>query len=63
MNPPFRVSPGRKRRRRAHQAISAIKTVLCPNCGSARRPHCACGSCGYVRPGLQIKALRSDSQA
>ena len=28
---------------------------MCPNCGSARRPHAACTSCGYVRPGLQIK--------
>ncbi len=53
--PPFRVSPGRTRRRRAHQAIKATHTTLCPNCGAAKRSHTACSSCGYVRPGLQIK--------
>lgn len=56
MNPPFRTSPGRKRRRRSHHAIAAAHTVLCPNCGSAKRPHTACGSCGYLRPGLQLKS-------
>ncbi|MFZ4749782.1 MAG: 50S ribosomal protein L32 [Phycisphaerales bacterium] len=55
MVPPFRCSPGRTRRRRAHQAIKAAHTTLCPNCGAAKRSHTACSSCGYVRPGLQIK--------
>jgi ribosomal protein L32 len=36
-------------------AIRPEKAVLCPNCGAAKRPHAACVSCGYVRPGLQIK--------
>jgi len=53
--PAFRTSPARKRKRRSHLAIKADKTTLCPNCGSARRPHMACTSCGFVRPGLQIK--------
>ena len=55
MNPPLRTSPGRTRRRRAHQALKPIHTTLCPNCGGAKRPHAACASCGYVRPGLQVK--------
>ena len=55
MVPPFRCSPGRTRRRRAHQAIKAAHTTLCPNCGAAKRSHTACSACGYVRPGLQIK--------
>jgi len=55
MQPAFRTSPGRTRRRRAHQAIRAEQSVLCPNCGSAKRAHAACTSCGYVRPGLTIK--------
>jgi large subunit ribosomal protein L32 len=53
--PCFRTSPGRTRRRRSHHAIKAEHTVLCPNCGSAKRPHSACSGCGYVRPGLSMK--------
>ncbi|MSR18158.1 MAG: 50S ribosomal protein L32 [Phycisphaerales bacterium] len=61
MNPAFRTSPGRKRRRRSHHAIKATNTLGCPNCGSAKRPHTACSSCGYVRPGLQLKSLGGES--
>jgi ribosomal protein L32 len=43
-------------KRRSHHAIKASHTVLCPNCGAAKQPHAACRGCGYVRPGLQIKA-------
>jgi large subunit ribosomal protein L32 len=57
MNPAFRTSPGRTRRRRNHQALKATQTTLCPNCGAAKRPHCACSACGYVRPGLQLKGI------
>ncbi|HRP63819.1 MAG TPA: 50S ribosomal protein L32 [Phycisphaerales bacterium] len=53
--PAFRTSPSRKRKRRAHHALKATQSVLCANCGNAKRPHAACTSCGYVRPGLQIK--------
>lgn len=56
--PAFRTSPGRKRKRRAHHALTATKTVTCPNCDSARKPHHACPECGYVRAGLQVKALK-----
>ncbi|MSR41309.1 MAG: 50S ribosomal protein L32 [Phycisphaerales bacterium] len=55
MLPAFRKSPGRTRRGRNHHAIAKTHTVLCPNCGTAKRPHCACSGCGYVRPGLQVK--------
>ncbi|MCL4212169.1 MAG: 50S ribosomal protein L32 [Phycisphaeraceae bacterium] len=60
MQPTHRTSPGRKRRRRAHQALRGIHTVACPNCGAARTPHSACRSCGYVRPGLQVKAIQGE---
>ncbi|MCH8315649.1 MAG: 50S ribosomal protein L32 [Phycisphaerales bacterium] len=52
--PAFRTSPSRKGKRRSHHALRADHTVLCPNCGAAKRPHHACPSCGYVRPGLQV---------
>ncbi|MFO0893528.1 MAG: 50S ribosomal protein L32 [Phycisphaerales bacterium] len=61
MNPCFRTSPGRKRRRRAHHAIKPEHTALCPQCGAARRPHHACKSCGYLRPGLQVKVIQSEA--
>lgn len=58
MVPAFRQSPGRTRRRRAHQALKSTHTTLCPNCGAAKRPHTACQACGYVRPGLQVKSTK-----
>lgn len=53
--PAFRTSPSRKRKRRSHLALKATNASFCPNCGAARRPHHACSSCGYVRPGLQVR--------
>ncbi|UCD76607.1 MAG: 50S ribosomal protein L32 [Phycisphaerales bacterium] len=58
--PAFRTSPARKRKRRSHLALRAEKAVLCPSCGAAKRPHAACRSCGYVRPGLQIRAAEEE---
>lgn len=55
MHPTHRTSPGRKRRRRSHLAMRGNHTVLCPNCGEVKLPHTACGNCGYVRAGLQLK--------
>ncbi|MHC5023671.1 MAG: 50S ribosomal protein L32 [Planctomycetota bacterium] len=54
--PAFRTSPARKRKRRSHLALKARQTTLCPNCGDAKQPHRACPSCGYVRPGLQVRS-------
>ncbi|MBT4583697.1 MAG: 50S ribosomal protein L32 [Phycisphaerae bacterium] len=56
MLPKLRTSPARKRKRRSHHALSRENLALCPNCGSNRQPHRSCPSCGYVRPGLQVKA-------
>ncbi|MEE2819813.1 MAG: 50S ribosomal protein L32 [Planctomycetota bacterium] len=58
MLPKLRTSPARKRKRRSHHALQNANLALCPNCGSNRQPHRACGSCGYVRPGLQVKATK-----
>ncbi|MHC4992927.1 MAG: 50S ribosomal protein L32 [Planctomycetota bacterium] len=54
--PAFRTSPTRKRKRRSHLALKRTGSVQCPNCGDAKMPHRACPSCGYVRPGLQVKS-------
>ena len=61
MLPAFRTSPGRTRRRRAHQALTAAHTVNCPNCGANKRPHTACRDCGYVRPGLQLRVAQPEA--
>ena len=53
--PAFRTSRSRQGKRRSHQTLRPDHTVLCPNCGAAKRPHQACPSCGYVRPGLAVK--------
>lgn len=55
MLPPQRVSKSRKRTRRAHHALKPPHYVRCAHCGNAKLPHAACGSCGFVRPGLALK--------
>lgn len=55
MHPTHKISHGRTRRRRSHDALKAPKVAVCPNCGSPKLPHAACSNCGYVRPGLALK--------
>jgi len=55
MLPTHRQSPGRTRRRRSHHGLRGTHTVLCPSCGEVKKPHFACGHCGYVRPGLKLE--------
>ena len=46
---PFhRVSKSRKRLRRSHNALTAVGTVKCPNCGEMIKPHRVCPKCGKV---------------
>ena len=47
--PKRRISKSRRGRRRAHQALSAIHLVGCPECGELRRPHRMCPNCGTYR--------------
>lgn len=56
MLPVQRKTHSQTRLGRSHDAIKATQTVDCPNCGNPKRPHTACRSCGYVRPGLSLKA-------
>ncbi|MEN8098070.1 MAG: 50S ribosomal protein L32 [Chloroflexota bacterium] len=44
--PKRKISKGRRNRRRAHDALSPIELVTCPNCGEKKRPHRVCHSCG-----------------
>ncbi len=55
MLPPQRVSYGRTRRRRAHNALAVENLSICPLTGVTKMHHRACKESGYVRAGLRIK--------
>lgn len=40
-------SKSRRGMRRAHDALSTVNVVECPECGELKRPHHVCGSCGF----------------
>ena len=54
MQPTFRISHGRTRRRRSHHALIGAKPTVCPLSGTAKFHHRACNESGYVRAGLKI---------
>jgi large subunit ribosomal protein L32 len=47
--PKRKVSPGRRDRRRAHDALKSPNLVPCSNCGEMRLPHTVCPSCGFYK--------------
>lgn len=60
---PFRrVSKTRKRMRRAHNALDAVQTNSCPNCGAAIRSHRACPKCGYYKGELKISVKENTAE-
>jgi large subunit ribosomal protein L32 len=58
--PKRKHSRGRTRRRRSHDALTAVKLVECPSCHAMRLSHTVCPSCGHYRGVrvLEIKAAR-----
>jgi large subunit ribosomal protein L32 len=48
-NPKRRTSKARRDRRRAHDALAAPATSVCPECGEVKMPHRACAQCGQYR--------------
>ena len=55
MLPCQRKTRTQTRKGRSHDALSAVNTVECSNCGAHKLPHAACAECGYVRPGLILE--------
>ena len=47
--PKRKISKGRRNRRRAHDALTSRKLVLCTNCGERRLPHHVCPHCGHYK--------------
>ena len=47
--PKRKLSKGRRDRRRAHDALTAINLTACPNCGEMRLPHTVFPKCGHYK--------------
>lgn len=60
MLPVQRKTHSQTRMGRAHKSARATQAVRCPNCGLPKRPHAACGDCGYVRPGLKLALSKEE---
>jgi large subunit ribosomal protein L32 len=42
-----RKTRSKRNMRRAHDALKAVSSNECPNCGELKLPHHVCGVCGY----------------
>jgi large subunit ribosomal protein L32 len=58
-NPKRKTSKGRRDRRRAHDALTPVDTMVCPNCMEVKLPHRACQSCGYYN-GREVISVDED---
>ncbi len=53
--PARKVSKTSQRTRRAHMALTAKNTTVCPNCGATIKSHRVCKECGYYKNTQVIK--------
>lgn len=61
MQPVHKKTKHRKRTRRSHHALTPVALISCPQCGQAKRPHYACGNCGYVNGHTKLKVAAEES--
>ncbi|HXR35955.1 MAG TPA: 50S ribosomal protein L32 [Candidatus Binataceae bacterium] len=47
--PKRRTSKSKRNKRRAHDALTAVNTIACPQCGEPTLPHRICRHCGTYR--------------
>ena len=45
--PKSKITKSRRGMRRSHDALKAVNSTECPNCGELKLPHHVCNSCGY----------------
>lgn len=53
--PKKKTSRSKRGMRRSHDAVASVGHQKCPNCGSLKRPHIVCVSCGYYK-GREVTA-------
>jgi len=58
-NPKRRHSKARTRQRRAHDALRAPQTIVCPQCQEPTMPHRVCPKCGFYK-GRQVVAQKQE---
>lgn len=60
---PFRkVSKTRKRMRRSHNALEAVGTTTCKNCGAVIKPHRVCKKCGSYKGTTVVEKKEKDAE-
>ncbi len=57
--PKHKISKTRGRKRRTFYKISPVNPALCQQCGSPKRAHMICPSCGYYN-GRQVLTITAD---
>ena len=61
-HPNRKHSKGRRDRRRSQDALIAVNTVACSNCGSMRLPHTVCPKCGFYN-GREVVQVKKEKKA
>ncbi len=58
--PKKRTSRSKRDMRRAHDGLSPVMTIVCPQCAEPMRRHRICMACGYYRS-RQLVAVESEA--
>lgn len=61
--PKKKTSPSRAGMRRSHQALTAVQSQDCPNCGARKLPHHVCSSCGQYKGRQVIAQSQADTDS
>lgn len=57
-SPKSKITRSRRGMRRSHNALSTPTVINCDNCGSMKKPHYVCASCGYHK-GREVLAAQA----
>ncbi|MBK0398393.1 50S ribosomal protein L32 [Limibaculum sp. M0105] len=55
--PQNRKTRSKRGMRRSHDALKAVASNECPNCGELKLPHHVCGACGHYRDREVVAAV------